>query len=267
MRKDLVSFFAVLLLVISIVFGVLLITAKRELLASKKILVPPTQPAGTTMEVKVPAPRSYQNPIALPAPRLKGDVSVEEAIVSRRSKRTFLDKPLSLSQVGQLLWAAQGVTDPSGKRTAPSAREAYPYTVYVMVRNVTGLKPGFYEYLPKTHALGDMNFPNAPVDFNNAGVEETAKASPIVLVLTAAFGKNADKFPAGTTSSYYLEGGHIGQNLYLQVESLKLGMVVQGGVGKVSEAFKIDPAEKTVYVIPMGYPAPAATPSPAAGKR
>ncbi len=266
MRKDLVSFLAVLLLVVSVVFGILLIDAKRDLLASKSALVPPTQELAKK-EAKLPVPRTYASPIPLPAPNLKGSLSVEEAIAGRRSRRTFLDKPLSMAQLGQLLWSAQGVTDPSGKRVAPSAREAYPYTVYVMVRNVTGLRSGFYEYLPKNHALGDMNFPNAPTDFNNAGVEETAKSSPIVFILTAAFDKNLDKFPSGTTSSYYLEGGHIGQNLYLQVESMKLGMVVQGGLGKVQDAFKLDPAEKPVYVVPVGYPAPVASPTSAAEKK
>lgn len=264
MQKGLVSFITVFLLVVSVVLGILLISAKRELLRAGKTA--PVSSQAEKKEVKLPAPRSYANPIPLPKPTLKGTMSVEEAIVSRRSRRSFLDKPLSLAQVSQILWSAQGVTDPSGKRAAPSAREAYPYTVYVMIRSVTGLVPGFYEYLPKEHALGDMKFPSAPSIFDAAGVEETAKGSPIVVILTAAFDKNLDKFPNGTTSSYYLEGGHIGQNLYLQIESLKLGMVVQGGVGKVAEAFKIDPAEKTVYVIPMGYPAPVPSPTPAAKK-
>lgn len=264
MRKGVISIFTLLFLGTTIVLAVLLLNAKRETL-SKGLQALPSLVKEETKTAKLPSPRTYANPIVLPAPKLRGSMSVEEAIAIRRSWRTFdTKKPLTLAQLSQLLWSAQGVTDKAGHRAAPSAREAYPYTVYAMVRNVTGLKPGFYEYLPDKNALGDMNLSNAPAGFDNAGVEATAKGTPVVIILTAAFGKKSDVFKGNTQPSYYLEGGHIGENLYLQVESMKLGMVVQGGVGTVQNALKIDPAETVVYVIPIGYRAPMPSPTPSA---
>ncbi len=64
----------------------------------------------------------YSNEIILPEPKKKGVVSVEEAIFSRRSVRQYLNKPLKLEELSQLLWAAQGITDEEyGLRASPSA--------------------------------------------------------------------------------------------------------------------------------------------------
>jgi len=46
---------------------------------------------------------------------------LEELLWRRRSVREFARRPLSLQQVAQLLWVAQGVSEQTGLRTAPSA--------------------------------------------------------------------------------------------------------------------------------------------------
>ncbi len=256
MRKELMSFLAVFLLGLSVVLGILLLNTKRENLQLAR-----SQPAVVTdqtaeKQVLLPQPRSYRVTIELPAPKLKGTVSVEQALAERRTERTFEDQALTLPQLSQMLWAAQGVTDEkTGKRTAPSAYEVYPFSVYVLVRDVKGVEPGLYEYLPEKHALGAMPVADANSLFNNAGVQAGAKTSPVVVLLSAAMDKGYEKMKERSVSSAYLEGGHIAENMYLQAESLKLGLVVMGGSGTAAEALKLDPAEKIVYVIPMGVPA------------
>ncbi|MBN1626300.1 MAG: nitroreductase family protein, partial [Deltaproteobacteria bacterium] len=65
--------------------------------------------------------------IKLPQPSLESDVSIEQALASRRSLRTYADTPVTLKEISQLLWAAQGVTEPEkGFRTAPSGMASYP---------------------------------------------------------------------------------------------------------------------------------------------
>ena len=83
--------------------------------------------------------------IKLPTPATKGTVSVEEAFQGRRSTRKFANRSLELAQISQLLWAADGINNPQGKRTAPSGRAAYPIDLYLVVgeRGVTNLAPGF----------------------------------------------------------------------------------------------------------------------------
>ncbi len=80
--------------------------------------------------------------IRLPEPRLKSSVSLEEALANRRSIRDYADLPLAIDEVSQILWAAQGITDKSGGRTAPSAGALYPLEVYIAVGEVAGLSSG-----------------------------------------------------------------------------------------------------------------------------
>lgn len=253
MKKELTSFFAVFFLGLCVVLGILMLNQQRQLLRVTREAT--ATPATVTKKLALPAPRAYATTIALPAPKLKGSLSVEEALFTRRSRREFAETALTQAQLSSLLWSAQGITDaPTGKRTAPSAYNVYPFTVYVVVRNVTGITPGLYEYLPATHALGNMNLANAGDVFNaGEGVEALAKKTPVVIVLSAALDKGVEKLKGGALTSAYLEGGHIGENLYLEAESLKLATVVTGGGTQgAHDALKLDPAETVVYVVPVG---------------
>ncbi|HEX5646419.1 MAG TPA: SagB/ThcOx family dehydrogenase [Nitrospira sp.] len=91
--------------------------------------------------------------IALPVLRYESATSVEQALLKRRSVREFRDVPLALVDLGQLLWAAQGLTDRSGFRTALSAGALYPLEVYVVAGNIQELPSGLYHYIPSWHAL------------------------------------------------------------------------------------------------------------------
>lgn len=266
-RKELSTFLALLFMGISIVLFVFLIQEKRELLRARQATGTPAVPSAEKKQetnFAKPQPRSYPNPIALPKPRLTGTLPVEKSIAQRRSRREFAATPVSLAELSQMLWAGQGITDPeTGKRTVPSARESYPFTIFVVVRNVTGLKPGLYEYLPKEHALGDMALANAGEALTAAGVQAGAQNSPVAFIISAAYGK-AEKMGASAVSSSLLEAGHIGQNLYLQTESLKMSIVAMAGFDaqKVGTALKLDPAESIVYLFPFGHQAPEKPASP-----
>lgn len=91
--------------------------------------------------------------IKLPEPVYESDVPVEQALLQRQSVRDYTDRPLTLAEMSQLLWAAQGITRSGGKRTAPSAGALYPLEVYLLVGEVGGLADGTYKYLPPDHEL------------------------------------------------------------------------------------------------------------------
>ena len=95
----------------------------------------------------LPAPeqevtRKVLKTIGLPAPQYDSEVSLEQSLLQRRSVRSYTGEPLRLDEVGQLLWAAQGITNEAGFRTAPSAGALYPLEVYLVSVDVTSLDPG-----------------------------------------------------------------------------------------------------------------------------
>ena len=104
--------------------------------------------------ILMPTPSPEQaNIIKLPEPQYDSDVSIEQSLLNRRSIRSYTGEPLTLQEVSQLLWAAQGVTDPRGFRTAPSAGALYPLELYLVAGDVEDLTSGVYRYEPDGHQL------------------------------------------------------------------------------------------------------------------
>lgn len=239
-------------IVVVVLFGILVYGLAKQVgwLGTKSGVESP-------VEVQAPAERSYTaEAINLPTPRTSSNVSVELALQGRRSRRSFTDRPVTLAQVSQMVWAAQGITTDWGGRTAPSAKEAYPLELTVVAKNVTGLEPGVYHYLPQDHQLRATKT-QVPQRFNEAAVQAGGQNAPVALVISADFGRMTEAFDGEAhDENVYLEAGHAAQNLYLQAESLRLGTVVIGGFNPVlmQEALQIPAKEKLIYLVPFGWP-------------
>ena len=112
---------------------------------------------------------SLQNTIQLPSPNYKSNTSIEEALLNRRSVRDYNGEQLSLPEVSQILWSAQGITDTAeGLRTAPSAGALYPLEIYLVAANVTDLNPGIYKYSPQNHSLKKISEGDKRTEISNA---------------------------------------------------------------------------------------------------
>ena len=203
--------------------------------------------------------------VDLPMPRLRGRVSVEEALASRRSVRSYTGDPVTLEELGQLLWAADGVSELSrGFRTAPSAGATYPYELYVVVHPggvATGrgfLEPGSYRYLPRSHRLvmvraGDLREPLYRATLEQEWVRDAA----LNIVLAAVFERTTRRYGRRGVRYVYIEAGHIAQNIYLQAAALGLATVAVGAFrdDEVREVVGAPPDHHPVYVMPVGRPA------------
>jgi SagB-type dehydrogenase family enzyme len=181
--------------------------------------------------------------ISLPEPVTSGETSLEALLQRRRSVREYQEAALDLSAIGQLLWAAQGITDPRGLRTAPSAGALYPLELYVVAGNVSGLSPGVYHYHPDRHRLqqtesGDLRHRLARA----ALAQRWVKAAAAVVVVTAVYDRTTGKYGERGIRYVHMEVGHAAQNLFLQAEALGLAAVVVG-------AFE-DAAVATVLKLP-----------------
>ncbi|HID91006.1 TPA: SagB/ThcOx family dehydrogenase, partial [Candidatus Bathyarchaeota archaeon] len=151
----------------------------------------------TVYLVPTPEPRgvAIAKEIRLPTPRYESDVSIEEALLRRRSVRSYRDEPMTLQEVSQLLWAAQGITDPRGFRTAPSAGALYPLVLYVVVGNVEGLEKGVYRYGPHKHGIVKVLDGDRRAELAGAALgQEWVKNGAIDLVITAVYERTTRKY-------------------------------------------------------------------------
>jgi SagB-type dehydrogenase family enzyme len=188
----------------------------------------------------------------LPPPALTSDRSLEEVLALRRSIRSFRATTLTTGELGQLLWAAQGITDEGGFRTAPSAGALYPLEVYV------ALAEGVFHYEPDGHRLVPVDQDDVRSGLQQAALGQQAVGqAPAVFVVTAVYQRTAQKYgPERATRYVQLEAGHAAQNLLLEAVALGLGAVPIGAFDdtKVQQVLSLPGDHEPLYLIPVGHP-------------
>ena len=193
--------------------------------------------------------------LALPTPRFESQTSIEEALQSRRSVRTYSPEPLTLVEVSQLLWSAQGLTHPNGLRTAPSAGALYPLDIYLLAGNVTGLPAGLYHYQPRDHKLIQIGTGDKRQDLFEAALQQApVRDAPVVFVISAVYERTTGKYGQRGIRYVHMEVGHAAQNVYLQAESLGLGTVFIGAFyeDEVKAILQISEEETPLGLMPVG---------------
>jgi SagB-type dehydrogenase family enzyme len=200
-------------------------------------------------------PEHASEKIKLPEPKYIGVISVEEALMKRRSVRAFKEGPVMLAELSQLMWAAQGMADQRGLRTAPSAGALYPLELYVVAGNVTGLPPGVYKYGRERHELLSLAKGDRRNDLCNAALGQSSiRRAALVLVLSGVYERTTAKYGERGIRYVHMEAGHAAQNVYLQTVSLGLGTVVIGAFQdeEVKRLLKMGDRESPLYIMPVG---------------
>jgi SagB-type dehydrogenase family enzyme len=171
--------------------------------------------------------------------------------------RTYSDDPLTLSEAGQLLWAAQGITDPNGLRTAPSAGALYPLELYLVVKSVDGLSPGIYHYLPTDHQLRLLSEGEVSDQLSSAALRQSAvKNAPAVIVFSAVPERTTARYGERGMQYVFMEAGHAAQNVCLQAVALDLCTVTIGAFDEdeVRKTLNLPEREIPLYLLPVGRP-------------
>lgn len=187
----------------------------------------------------------------LPSPETDGELALEAALATRRSVRAFATQALSEAQIGQLLWAAQGVTGGGGGRTAPSAGATYPLELYVATAD------GLRRYHPDGHATELIGAEDVRGDLAEAGLgQEALRQAPAIFAVVAVTERTAARYGDRAERYVQLEAGHAAQNLLLQAVSLGLGAVPIGSFedDAVSSALRLGSGAAPLYLIPVGRP-------------
>jgi len=188
--------------------------------------------------------------IVLPAPSEHGTISVEEAIARRRSRRRYRPDPLSLAQISQLLWSAQGITHPRGLRAAPSAGACYPLEAYLVVEE------GVFHYRPRGHSLSKLSKADVRAGLAAAALDQGfITEAPVTIILTAVYQRTAQRYGERGERYVHLDVGCAAENVHLQAEALGLGSVAVGAFYDAEVQRVLAPTEEEVplYLIPVGY--------------
>lgn len=196
---------------------------------------------------------SQRKIVQLTEPNVMGTMSLEETLAKRRSVRRFTNQALKWSQIGQLAWAGQGITDRArGLRTAPSAGSVYPIELFFATSE------GLYVYRPAEHSMEQLT--DQDVRIALAGGDATANSiaeAGCDIIVAGSLRKLAERFKDKARNYMLMEAGHIAQNIQLQAVSLGLGSVTVGGFNEqnVRKVCGLAKALDPVYVICVGYPA------------
>mgnify|MGYP001125624169 CR=1 FL=1 len=193
--------------------------------------------------------------VRLPQPEFAGEVSVEQALLSRRSERAFSQRALSLAELSQLLWAAQGVTSPRGWRTAPSAGARYPLEIHAAAGLVVELPAGIYRYRSRDHSLIPSAAGDPRAELAHAALDQRFVArAAVVLVIAAVYARTCTAYGPRGVRYADMEAGHAAQNIGLQAVALGLGAVMVGAFddAQVRRIAALPPDEEPLYLIPIG---------------
>jgi SagB-type dehydrogenase family enzyme len=196
--------------------------------------------------------------IKLPAPAHKGGMALNEALQVRRTMRQFANRPLDLAQVSQLMWGADGLSDPRGYRTAPSAGATFPVDVYLVVgeRGAGDLAAGVYLYQVREHALeltapGDVRAAVARASLSQTWMAQ----APVMVVIAADFRRCTARYRDRGYMYTHMEAGNISQNVMLMAEALGLGAGIVGAFEdrNLAQTLSLPANTAPLLVLPVGY--------------
>ena len=185
--------------------------------------------------------------ISLPQPVTSGGKSLMQALSERKSSRDFSARELPVQTLSSLLWAANGISRPDGRRTAPTGLNVQDIDVYVM------LASGAYRYDAKSNMLELVN----PGDHRTAaGKQPFAHAAPVNLfyVHDRKRGMKADE--ANTQRYAGIHAGAAMQNAYLFCAKENLATVARANIDydACAKALKLGPDQRIVLGQSVGYP-------------
>jgi SagB-type dehydrogenase family enzyme len=185
--------------------------------------------------------------IKLPEPQKTGGMSLMEALNNRQSQRSYSSRELTQQQMSNLLWAAYGINRPNGYRTAPSARTAHQFDIYIIKND------GWYLYHAQQHAMLKMGSENLQ---EHAGTQDFVQTAPVNLVFVVDYDKMEsfdDKMKVFYSAT---DVGYISQNVYLYCAAEGLATIVRGQIDKpkAKEVLKLRPNQHVILAQTVGYP-------------
>ncbi|MPQ43789.1 SagB/ThcOx family dehydrogenase [Clostridium tarantellae] len=173
-------------------------------------------------------------------------VGLSTAITSRRSVRSYMKSNMSLNELSNILYYAQGVSnevepynlsnrDKKIKlRNAPSGGGLYPIDIYMYIQNVKKLKDGVYKYYPYSHSIKPIKFNEESANIRNFAEFGAVNAEDANLIVFYVYNflKNTRKYGDSGMAYALIEAGETAQNLQLVSTAIGYGCCDIGGYEK-----------------------------------
>ena len=204
----------------------------------------------------------------LPTQFPRSKLTLDEAIVGRRSNREFSKGPLPLGVAAKLLHYSYGVTGAlelgNGReqlvRAAPSGGALFPIEVYLLARNVAVLAPGIYHFNPVANCLEQIAAKDPSAELVRLTYSQELSKAALVVALTGVSIKNRVKYGERGYRFMLLEAGHIAQNFLLTATAMGLHSYTLGGFvdDELDSLLQVDGFEETaLYLLAAGKPVKA----------
>jgi len=190
-----------------------------------------------------------------------GDMRLREAIETRRSLRTYSEKPLSLDELSYLLWCTQGVKPESTSkftlRTVPSAGARHAFETILLINRVDGLESGLYQYAAASHELIKWESAADITDQVMAACldQRIIGNSAVTFIWVAERVRMAWRYGERGLRYLYLDAGHVCQNLHLAAETISAGVCAIGAYNDdaLNDLLKLDGSSQfVVYLAGVG---------------
>jgi len=187
--------------------------------------------------------------LSLPMPAQHADSPLTKIITARRSVREFTQEPVPLDKLGALLWAAQGITSPHGRRAAPSAGALYPLELYVANDH------GVFHYTPAKNTLTQLQTNDVRRALGVAALGQPCVAyAPAIIIFGAVCERTTKRYGERGLMYLHMEIGHATQNLMLKAVELGLGTVAVGAFDEQAAAtlLQVPKDAQVLYLVPVG---------------
>jgi len=186
-------------------------------------------------------------PIKLLPPQTENGKTLMKALEERRSTREYSDRAMSLQDISNVLWAANGINRVKEmKHTAPTAMNWQEIDIYVV------LGKGIFRYDPHDSTL----YPIVKGDLREqAGTQDYVKTAPLNLIYVADYAKMKSAEEAKKESYASADAAFIAENVYLVCAAFDMGCVVRASVEKekLSVTMKLRPEQKIVLGQTIGF--------------
>lgn len=189
----------------------------------------------------------------------------KQTLERRRSGRDFSPEPVPRALLARLIWAGQGISGDSGKRTAPSAHALHPLSLYISAGHISDLAPGVYRATAGEDDLALHMAADVRGDLERAALEEQpwiGAAAGIITIaadLVAATTAFADQPPYGARGNRYvhIEAGAVAQNIALQAAEEGLACVLVAGFKDeaTADVLALQPPIAPILHMCFGWPA------------